>query len=125
MRARPVLRLLFGAILALMLAISAVASLKQPLWQWRGLLSEPDRWWTMATLADAYCGFLTFCAWVLYKERRAAARVGWFVLIMLLGNIAMATYLLLQLARWHDGEPIAQLLLRRDAHGPRRARAGV
>ncbi len=112
MTPRHALKLLFGGILVLMLAITTTASLKQPIWDYGGLVNEPDRWWTMATLADAYCGFLTFYAWVLYKETSAAARSGWFVAIMLLGNIAMATYLLLQLRRLQPGEPLTKLLLR-------------
>jgi hypothetical protein len=36
---------------------------------------------------------------------------------MLLGNIAMAVYVLLQLARLRPGEPVAQLLLRRGDRG--------
>ncbi len=114
MTARLALTLLFGGILAAMLVITATASLNQPLWQWGGLTAEPDRWWTYATLADAYFGFLTFYAWVFYKEPRTAARAGWFVALMLLGNIAMATYVLLQLARLRPGEPVATLLLRRE-----------
>ena len=114
MTARLALILLFGGILAGMLVITVTASLNQPLWQWGGLTAEPDRWWTWATLADAYFGFLTFYAWVFYKERGFAARVGWFVAIMLLGNIAMAIYVLLQLARLRPGEPVSRLLLRRE-----------
>ncbi len=63
-------------------------------------------------MADAYCGFLTFYAWVFYKERSALGRAGWFVAIMLLGNFAMATYVLLQLARLRADQPLEQLLLR-------------
>jgi len=114
MTARLALILLFGSILAAMLVITVTASLNQPLWQWGGLAAEPDRWWTWATLADAYFGFLTFYAWVFYKERGLAARVGWFVAIMLLGNIAMAIYVLTQLARLRPGEPASNLLLRRE-----------
>jgi hypothetical protein len=108
----PALKVLFGGILAAMLVVTATASLKQPLWAWGGLTTEPDRWWTIATLADAYFGFLTFYAWVFYKESRATARAGWFVAIMLLGNIAMAGYVLLQLARLERGDPVSKLLLR-------------
>jgi hypothetical protein len=114
MTARLGLTLLFCGILAAMLVITVTASLNQPLWQWGGLTAEPDRWWTYATLADAYFGFLTFYAWVFYKERGLAARTGWFVAIMLLGNFAMATYVLVQLARLRPGEPVSRLLLRRE-----------
>jgi len=117
MSPRTTLFILFGGILAAMLAVTTTASLHQPLWEWGGLKAEPDRWWTYATLADAYFGFLTFYAWVFYKEARAASRIGWFVAIMLLGNIAMAVYVLLQLAQLRPGEPVAQLLLRRGDGG--------
>jgi hypothetical protein len=116
MAARTALLVLFGGILAAMLVVTVTASLHQPLWEWGGLTAEPDRWWTYATLADAYFGFLTFYAWVFYKETRAAARAGWFVAIMLLGNIAMAVYVLLQLAKLPAGAPLSQLL-RREGEG--------
>lgn len=112
MSPRTTLVLLFGGILVAMLAVTTTASLHQPLWEWGGLKAEPDRWWTYATLADAYFGFLTFYAWVFYKETAAAARAGWFVAIMLLGNIAMAIYVLLQLAKLPAGAPVSQLLIR-------------
>jgi hypothetical protein len=114
MSSRLALTLLFGGILAGMLVVTTTASLKQPLWEWTGLVAEPDRWWTYATLADAYFGFLTFYAWVFYKEATATARTGWFVAIMLLGNMAMAVYVLLQLRRLHAGQPAASILLRRN-----------
>jgi len=117
MSPRIVLLALFGGILAAMLVITVTASLHQPLWEWGGLSAEPDRWWTYATLADAYFGFLTFYAWVFYKETRAVARAGWFVAIMLLGNIAMAVYMLLQLARLRDGQPLSRLRRREGDRG--------
>jgi hypothetical protein len=112
MTARRTLQFLFGSILAVMAVVTVQASLQQAVWDWGGLVSEPDRWWTIATLADAYSGFLTFYAWVFYKEQRWGSRAGWFVAIMLLGNFAMATYVLLQLARLRDDEPLERLLLR-------------
>ena len=110
MKAR--LRLLFGAILAAMLVVTTWASLKVPLWRAGSDLSDP---WSLATLCDAYAGFLTFFAWVAYKERAAGARILWFVLIMALGNIAMAAYVLRELARLPEDAPIEALLLRRGA----------
>jgi hypothetical protein len=118
MNARPALTALFGVILAVMLLVTTTASLKQPLWDWGGLTSEPDRWWTLATLADAYCGFLTFYAWVFYKQVTAVSRIGWFVAIMLLGNIAMAIYVLLQVSKLRAGEPVSRVLLREERAGP-------
>ena len=111
MNPRNVLRLLFGTILVGMLLVTGWASLAQPVWQWGGLVHEPDRAWTIATLADAYAGFLTFYAWVCYKERWPG-RIGWFVFIMLFGNIAMSLYVLRELARLPAGAPLASLLTR-------------
>jgi hypothetical protein len=112
MTGRTTLKLLFGTILVVMLFVTVQASLQQSVLDWRGLVDGPDRWWTIATLADAYGGFLTFYAWVFYKERSTLARTGWFIAIMLLGNFAMATYVLRQLARLRDDQPLEQLLLR-------------
>jgi hypothetical protein len=112
MTGRTALKLLFWSILVVMAVVTTQASLHQAVWDWGGLVNGPDRWWTIATLADAYCGFLTFYAWVFYKEHRRGSRAGWFVAIMLLGNFAMAAYVLLQLARLRDDEPLENLLLR-------------
>lgn len=115
MTARTGLRLLFGFILVSLAAYTSWASTQQPVWEWQGLLVEPDRWWTIATLVDAYYGFLTFYAWVFYKESRWAARLLWFLAIMGLGNMAMAAYVLRELHRLGDDEPASAILLRRMA----------
>lgn len=109
-----VLRLIFGFIFLSLLAYTSWASTRQPVWEWRGLVEAPDNGWTIATLIDAYYGFLTFYVWVFYKELRALPRVGWFVAIMLLGNMAMSAYVLLQLARLREDEPAAEILARRN-----------
>jgi hypothetical protein len=111
---RLALRLMFMLILAAMLAVTGWASLTQPVWEWGGLVRHPDHAWTIATLTDAYCGFLTFYAWVYYKER-APGRIGWFIAIMLLGNMAMSLYVLRELARLRPDEPVGRLLERRAA----------
>lgn len=69
--------------------------------------------WFWATLADAYFGFLWFWLWVAYKETSAAARLLWLLLILGLGNMAMAAYMLIQLWRLPPGAGPEQLLLRR------------
>jgi len=69
--------------------------------------------WLVATLFDAYFGFLWFWLWVAYKERGWLARGAWLLLILLLGNMAMAAYMLIQLLRLPSGATVEQLLLRR------------
>jgi len=115
MSARTSLKLLFAFILVSLAAYTSWASTQQAVWEWQGLVNAPDRWWTIATLIDAYYGFLTFYAWVFYKEPRAGARLGWFVAIMALGNMAMAAYVLRELSRLRDDEPASAILLRRSA----------
>ena len=94
------LKALFLAILVLMLYATVTASLDRSVFSAGGLWSDP---WFRATLADAYCGFLTFYAWVFYRERSWGGRTLWFAAIMLLGNIAMALYMLVLLFRMPAG----------------------
>jgi hypothetical protein len=107
------LKALFLAILVAMLYLTVVASLDRSVFG-AGAVLWPDPWFR-ATLADAYCGFLTFYAWVCYREGSWAGRLAWFVSSMLLGNIAMALYMLVLLFRLPPGGGPEQLLLRRRA----------
>ena len=109
------LQILFTFILVSLTTYNLWVSTRQPVWEWGGLTSSPDNLWTIATLIDAYYGFITFCVWVLWKEVRALPRVLWFVAIMLLGNIAMSIYVLRQLARLKPDDAMGTLLSARNA----------
>ena len=104
------LKLLFTAILLAMLVVTIKAGLHENLFNAGRLLDEP---WMIATLWDAYCGFVTFYVWVAYTETNWGLRVLWFVLIMCLGNIAMAGYVLLRLFRLPADATMRDLLLRK------------
>ncbi|MDX2034120.1 MAG: DUF1475 family protein [Blastocatellia bacterium] len=107
------LKILFTVILLSMLWVTIRAGLAENMFDvGPRLFAEP--WW-IATLWDAYCGFLTFYAWVFYKETNWGSRIAWFVLVMCLGNIAMAAYVLIQLFRLPANAPASALLLRREA----------
>jgi hypothetical protein len=112
---KTLLRLIFGFIFLSLLAYTSWASTQQPVWAWQGLVTPPDNAWTIATLVDAYYGFVTFYVWVFYKEPRALPRVGWFAAIMLFGNMAMSAYVLLQLGKLREDEPAEAILVRRNA----------
>ena len=105
MRLRTVIASVFVAILLLMLTITSWASLDRSVFQAGNLFA--DRWF-IATLCDAYCGFITFYVWVAYRESRWFAKIAWFIAIMGLGNIAMSIYVLLLLGKsrspvaWHN-----------------------
>jgi hypothetical protein len=111
MSRRP-LFLLFGTILVAMLGVTGWASSRVALWHAGPGLKDP---WTIATLFDAYAGFLTFYAWVFYKEPGATARGVWLFLVLTLGNIAMAVYVLRELRRLGGSFTPERLLLRRAA----------
>lgn len=106
------LKLLFTAILLAMLAVTIKAGMHENLFNAGRLLDEP---WMIATLWDAYCGFVTFYVWVVYKEQTWLPRLLWFVLIMCLGNLAMAVYVLIQLFRLPANATMSNLLLRETA----------
>jgi hypothetical protein len=109
------LQILFGFILLTLAAYTLWASTRQSVSDWGGLTTPPDNLWTIATLIDAYYGFLTFYVWVLWKETRALPRILWFVAIMALGNIAMSAYVLRQLARLEAADSMTTLLSARNA----------
>jgi hypothetical protein len=105
------LRLLFLVVLASMLGVTGWASLHCPLFAVpRAVATHP---WFLATLADAYWGFVTFFVWVCYKQTSWLARAAWFGAILLLGNIAMASYCLAELFRLPPGGRVAELLTAR------------
>lgn len=110
------LRALFGVVLASMLSVTVWAGLQCPLFAVpREVFAHP---WFIATLADAYWGFITFFIWVCYKQRTRLARGAWFVAIMLLGNIAMAAYCLSELCTPAADTTLADLLtVRRSGPG--------
>ena len=107
------LRLATAFVLIAMLAVTTWASLQIPLWETpRAVATHP---WFIATLFDTYFAFLTFYVWLAYKETSNLARVTWLVAILLLGNIAMAIYLLRELFRLPKDATMEDLLLRRKA----------
>jgi len=98
-------------VLGVMLYVTISASLHQDIVSaTRQLWPDP---WFRATLADAYCGFLFFWLWIAWREQSLPKGILWFVLIMTLGNIAMAAYLLLQLRNFRSGENLDRLFSRK------------
>jgi hypothetical protein len=112
---RTALLLFFGTIMVAMLGVTSWASSVQAIWDWTGHLQPPNHAWTIATLFDAYFGFLVFYAWLAWKERGLAARLGWLVGVLLLGNMAMAAYGIREALRLGPADTFATFLTRRSA----------
>lgn len=91
------LRVLFTAILVVMIAVIGWASSRCALFDIpREVATHP---WFIATLVDAYLAFIAFWVWLAWKEGTLAARVLWLFAILLWGNPAIALYMLRELAR--------------------------
>ncbi len=105
------LKFFFLVVLVSMLSVTGWASGRCALWKTpQAVATHP---WFIATLFDTYWAFLTFYCWVFYKEVSALSRILWLFAILLLGNIAMAAYMLWKLFRLPPGSKMEDLLLRR------------
>lgn len=110
---RNLLIAVFALLLFLLVALTVVASLdRDVVTAARALWPDP---WFRATLADAYIGFFTIWLWIAWRQKTVAARVLWLVLLLALGNIAIAAYVLAQLLRLKPDAPLADLFARNPA----------
>ena len=107
-----ILKLIFATILLSMVAITVMASIDQSIS--KGVTNLWPNWWFKATLADAYFGFLTVFVWVAYKELHLWRQLLWFAAFMLLGTMAIASYILLELFKLKEGDTVEILLTRRN-----------
>lgn len=106
------LRILFLGVLGSMIWVTSWASLHTPLFEIpREILRHP---WFIVALMGAYWGFVTFYAWVAWKEQSWAARVLWAIAIMLLGNIAMAIYMIDELFSVSSRSDLTKVVARRN-----------
>jgi hypothetical protein len=105
------LRIAFSLVLVAMSAVTLWASDHVALWKMpREVATHP---WFVATLFDTYFAFLTFWTWVCYKETSHVGRGLWLVAILLLGNFAIAGYMLPELFRVPADAKLQAVLLRR------------
>jgi Protein of unknown function (DUF1475) len=93
-----------------MTAVSLYASLESNVMLGFARVAK-DRW-GLATLFDAYFGFLWFWLWVSYKEASIWKSLLALIALLALGNFAIAGYVMLQLWKLPKGAPLHQLLLR-------------
>jgi uncharacterized protein DUF1475 len=107
------LKVLFGFIFVFMLVMTIRTSMQQSLWS--ALPSFAASPWSMATLYDAYFGFVTFFCWLAWREKSLVAKVLWFVFIMAAGNIAMSLYVLIQLFQLKTDESASALFRQKAA----------
>lgn len=105
------LRVGFSLVVLVMLVVTGWASTQVALWKIPASVGGHP--WFIATLFDAYFAFLTFWLWVAYKERAWPVRIAWLIAILLLGNMAMAGYMLIQLFDLPRTATLEDLVMRR------------
>lgn len=101
------LKCCFSAVLVAMVWVTVQASQDRSLW-----VAAPEIWndpWGMATLFDAYFAFLTVYLWMAYREPTLWRRLLWLVLVLTLGNFAIAAYFLIALWRLPASAPWTRL----------------
>jgi hypothetical protein len=79
--------------------------------QWPVLAAIP---WMKATLWDFYANVFFIYLWFLYKERSWPLRILWLILLVCLGSIATAGYILIQLFKLKPGEPLIHVITNRN-----------
>ena len=93
----------FTAVLIAMTWVTVTASFDRSV-----LVAAVEIWndpWGKATLFDAYFAFLTVYLWIAYRERGTWTRLLWLLLILTLGNFAIAAYFLLALKKLRPDRP--------------------
>lgn len=104
------LRLWFLFVLGTMLVVVIWASFHE------SILAIPPQVvkdpWFIATLFDTYFAFIAIYLWMAYRTPSLTARIFWFVMVMGLGNIGIALYILILIFRLPPGATVRQLLLK-------------
>ncbi len=105
------LKILFIAMSAAMVGLVIATSIKSNMFELPAyVVNEP---WFKTTLVDFYFNIAILSAWVIYRERTARARVLWVFSFIILGSIATAFYVFLQIMRLKPGEGLEKVLLRK------------
>jgi hypothetical protein len=79
--------------------------------EWNSLSAIP---WMKATLWDFYANVFFIYLWILYKESNWSMKVVWLILLVCLGSIATAGYVLIQLFKLKSGEPVTNIILNKN-----------
>lgn len=104
---RSLLTAFFSIVLLVMLWIIVVASQDRSV-----MAAAAEMWadpWGKATLLDLYASFLTVWIWMAFREPNWPRRLLWLVLLVCLGSVAIALYVLLALWRLPSGAPCSEI----------------
>ena len=107
---KAVLKLSFGGMSLTMLYLAITTSIKSDIFHLPAqVVNEP---WFQITLVDFYFNITIISAWVIYKEKKLIAAIFWIIAFVLLGSIATAFYVFLQLLKLKENDKIDKIFLR-------------
>ena len=105
------LKALFLGLSLYMVYLAIATSIKSNLFEvWNDLAAQP---WMTTTLVDFYFNIAIISAWVIYREADGFKSILWIATFILLGSIATAFYVFLQLAQLKPGEGLEKVLVRK------------
>jgi hypothetical protein len=76
--------------------------------EWDFLASIP---WMKATLIDFYINTAVIFTWIAFRENKWSVRILYLVLLVGLGSMASTVYVLIQLFKLNDNEPVINAFL--------------
>ncbi len=103
------LKIWFFLVLITMLVVVSWASLNESILEIPKIVQQDV--WFIATLFDTYFAFIAIYLWMAYRTPSWVGRIVWFLMVMLLGNIGIALYLLLTLLKLPPNATMRDLLL--------------
>ncbi len=113
LNAVSLLKLLMGAIFVTMIGIAIGTSLSSDIFHLpAAVVTEP---WFTTTLTDFYFNILIISVWVIYRENHWLRSLFWIIAFILLGSIATALYVLLQLLSLKPGQGLESVLQRKQS----------
>ncbi len=105
------LKIFFLGMSIFMIGLVFYTSMKSNLFEvWNDLRAQP---WMTTTLVDFYFNIAIISAWTIYREANAVKSILWIIAFIILGSIATAFYVFLQLAQLKSGDDIGKIFLRR------------
>ncbi len=105
------LKILFGGMSVIMVALVMVTSMRSNLFEvWDELSKQP---WMVTTLWDFYFNITILAVWVIYKEAQWLKAIGWIIAFICLGSIATCFYVFKELCLLKKGESLEKVLLKR------------
>jgi hypothetical protein len=76
--------------------------------EWDFLASIP---WMKATLIDFYVNTIVIFTWISFRENKWSIRILYLILLVFLGSMASTVYVMIQLFKLDDDEPVSHAFL--------------